>query len=71
MTDSTVEKVQRYMPVIEIVIPAGLVSRLRIKDWMEIRLVAKTAAERSPGHKLRVYYPALPTPPVNEEKASD
>ena len=71
MTDSTVEKVHRMMPVIEIVIPAGLVSRLRIKDWMAIRDTAKTAAERSSGHTMRVYYPPLPTRQINEEKASD
>ena len=71
MTDTTVEKRHRSMPVVEIVIPAGLVSRLRITDWMAIRDTAKVAAERSAGHTMRVYYPALPARQITEEKASD
>ena len=71
MTDTTVEKVHRRMPVVEIIIPAGLVSRLRIKDWMEIRDTAKTVAERSAGHTSRVYYPAVPARRIGEERTND
>ena len=61
----TIEKMSDAMPVIKIVICAELVSRLRWRDWKEIRADAIKAAEG--GVHLR-YHVNLDTHPEQEKE---